>query len=100
MLQASYGLRRMYSSRPYRCQYECNSLAIYDGLSITDAKLVEKKYNEYFNLVSSSNQISLLQKTYRRGNNYDGFRVKYIFVRETEGENYITELCFLHADVQ
>ena len=74
--------------RQYRCSSNCNLLAVYDGLAITDTKLAEKKYNEYFNVVSSSNRLSLLQKTQRKGSNYDGFRVKYIFIRETEGNNY------------
>lgn len=93
MLQETY--RYSWSYRRNRCSSGCNSLVVYDGLAITDTKLAEKKYNEYFNLVSSSNHLSLLQKTYRRGSSYDVFRVKYIFIRESEGKSYVTYLLVL-----
>jgi hypothetical protein len=66
------------------CEYKkCNFLAVYDGSSITDTKLGDYK-NDHASLVSSSTQLSILFKTYKKG--HGGFRGNYVFIHKSEGK--------------
>ena len=77
----------LYRIKPlYSCESKCNLLTVYDGPSISANKLAKYEDGANFNLVSSSNQLSILYKTYRKGSNHDGFRGKYVFTHKSEGE--------------
>ena len=70
------------------CKDKCNFLAAYDGPSITDTKLGYYKKGGVC-LVSSSTQLLIRFKTYKKG--YGGFRGSYEFIHKSEGKYHLTK---------